>query len=64
MLSAFDFALKVAQARDLTELMRVQTDFIQWQTRALSEQVKDLGETASQGATDSVKYLSNAADAA
>ena len=44
--------------------MRVQTEFLQWQTRALSEQVKDLGETASQGATDGVKYLSNAADAA
>jgi hypothetical protein len=45
-LSAFDFAQKVAQAKDLNELIRTQADFVQWQLEALGEQLKNLGETA------------------
>jgi hypothetical protein len=45
-LSAFDFAQKVAQAKDLNELIRMQADFVQWQLEALGEQLRNLGETA------------------
>ena len=44
-LSAFDFAQKIVQAKDIDELIRMQTEFVQWQIQVLSEQVKDLGET-------------------
>jgi hypothetical protein len=43
-LSAFDFAQKIVQAKDIDELKRTQTEFVQWQIQVLSEQVKDLGE--------------------
>jgi hypothetical protein len=43
-LSAFDFAQKIVQARDIEEVIRMQTEFVQWQVQVLSEQVKDLGE--------------------
>ena len=45
-LSAFEFAQKIIQAKDIDELIRMQTEFVQWQIQVLSEQVKDLGETA------------------
>ena len=45
-LSAFDFAQKIVQAKDIDELIRMQTEFVQWQVQVLSEQVKDLGEAA------------------
>ncbi|MGA7453701.1 MAG: phasin family protein [Rhodoplanes sp.] len=43
-LSAFDFAQKIVQAKDIDEVVRMQTEFVQWQVQVLSEQVKDLGE--------------------
>ena len=36
-------------------LIRMQTEFVQSQMQALSEQVKDLGETVSKAAMDSKK---------
>jgi phasin len=45
-LSAFEFAEKIFQANDVQELVRMQTLFVQSQLQVLSEQVKDLGETA------------------
>ena len=44
-LSAFEFAQKIVQAKDIQELVRMQTEFLQSQMQALGEQVKDLGET-------------------
>ena len=43
-LSAFDFTQKIVQAKDIDEVVRMQTEFVQWQVQVLSEQVKDLGE--------------------
>ncbi len=54
-LSAFEFAQKIVQAKDIQELVRMQTEFVQSQMQVLSEQVKDLGETATKNAMDSVK---------
>ena len=56
-LSAFEFAQKVVQTKDTQELVRMQTEFVQSQMQALSEQVKDLGEV-SKAAMDS-KILEN-----
>ena len=43
-LSAFDFAQRIVQAKHIDELKRRQTEFVQWKIKFLSEQVKDLGE--------------------
>ena len=56
-LSAFEFAEKIVQAKDIQELVRMQSLFVQSQMHTLSEQVKDLGETVSQAAMDSLKDL-------
>lgn len=52
---AFDFANMIFQAKDTHELLRMQTDFVQSQIKILTEQVKDLGETISTAASESVK---------
>jgi phasin len=44
--AAFDFAQKIVRAKDAQELVRLQTEFVQAQMQALSEQARDLGETA------------------
>ena len=60
-LSAFEFAQKIVQAKDIQELIRMQTEFVQSQIQVLSEQVKDLGETATKAAMKNVKDLSETA---
>ncbi|MDC7788225.1 phasin family protein [Rhodoplanes sp. TEM] len=54
-ISAFEFAQRVVQAKDIQELVKMQTEFVQSQMHVLSEQLKDLGETATRTAMDSVK---------
>ncbi|MFD2182309.1 phasin family protein [Rhodoplanes azumiensis] len=54
-ISAFDFAQRVVQAKDIQEVVKMQTEFVQTQMQVLSEQLKDLGETATRTAMDSVK---------
>ncbi|MGA8293461.1 MAG: phasin family protein [Rhodoplanes sp.] len=59
-LSAFEFAQKILQAKDIQELIRMQAEFVQSQIQVLSEQVKDLSETATKAAEitmESVKDL-------
>ena len=53
--TTFEFAHKLTKAKDLQELVQIQTDFMQTQMRALSEQAKDLGETATKEATKAFK---------
>jgi phasin len=60
-LSAFEFAEKIVQAKDIKELIQTQTEFVQSQMQVLSEQVKDLGEAATQAAMDSLKDLGETA---
>ena len=50
MLSAFEFAQKILQAKDIQELIGMQTEFVQSQIHVLTEQVKELGETATKAA--------------
>jgi phasin len=55
MSSAFDFAQKLVHAKDIQDLVKLQTEFVQGQVQALSEQAKDLGELATKSAMESVK---------
>ena len=45
--AAFEFAQKIAQAKDVPEFVRLLNEFLQSQMKVLSEQVKDLGESLS-----------------
>jgi phasin family protein len=53
--STFEFAQKLTKAKDLQELVHIQSEFMQTQLKALNEQAKDLGETATQAATGAFK---------
>jgi len=53
--SASGFALKLTQAKNFQDVVRIQTEFMQTQLKALSEQAKDLGEIATKAATDALK---------
>jgi phasin len=52
MAASFAFAQKLAQARDVEEVMRLQADFIRTQMQAFSDQAKELGASFSQTASD------------
>ena len=41
--ASFEFAQKLARARDVQELMRLQTEFVQAQMRTLADQAKEMG---------------------
>ena len=53
--SAFEFAQRLVQVRDIQELTKLQTDFMQAQMQAMTEQAKDLSETATKAVMDSAK---------
>jgi hypothetical protein len=53
--TAFEYAQKLTKAKDIQEVVRIQTEFMQEQLEALSEQAKDLGETATKAATKAFK---------
>ena len=46
--TAFEFAQKLTQAKDLQDVVRIQTEFLQTQMKSLTEQAKDLTETANE----------------
>ena len=52
--SAFEFAQRLVQVRDVQNLTKLQTDFIQVQMQAMTEQAKDLSETATKSMMRSV----------
>jgi hypothetical protein len=52
--ASFEFAQKIAQAKDVSEFVRLLNEFLQSQVKVLSEQVKDLGETLSRVAAGSM----------
>ena len=53
--SAFKFAERLVQVRDFQGLISLQTEFIQAQMQAMTEQAKDLSETATKALMDSAK---------
>ena len=60
-LSAFEFAQQIVQAKDIQELIQTQTEFVRSQMQVLSEQVKDLGDATTKTAMDSLKDLGETA---
>jgi hypothetical protein len=57
--TTFEFAHKLTKAKDLQDLVQIQTEFMQTQMKAISEQAKDIGETATKEATQSFKERSS-----
>jgi phasin family protein len=53
--TTFEYAQKLTKAKDLQELMQIQTEFMQTQVKALSKQANDLGETATKAETEPFK---------
>ena len=53
--TAFDFARKLLQVRDVDELGRLQMEFMRAQMQAMTEQAKDLSETAAKVVMDGLK---------
>jgi hypothetical protein len=53
--TAFEFAQRLVQVRDVQSLARLQMEFIQAQMQALTEQAKDLSETTTKAVIDSTK---------
>jgi phasin len=53
--NSFEFAQKLVRAKDMQEIMALQQEFLQSQMKAMSEQAKDLGSTASKTATEALK---------
>jgi phasin family protein len=53
--SAFEFAQRLVQVRDFQSLITLQMQFIQAQMQAMTEQAKDLSETATKAVMESAK---------
>jgi phasin len=53
--SSFEFAQKLVRAKDVEEMLKLQSDYIKNQMQALSDQAKELGETTGQAARDATK---------
>jgi len=53
--TSFDFAQKLVRAKDVEEVTRLQTEFVQRQMNALSEQAQELGQTATRAAMGSAR---------
>ena len=53
--SAFEFAGRLAQVRDIQALANLQLEFIQAQMQAMTEQAKDLSEAMTKAMMDSLK---------
>ena len=55
--NAFEFGQKLLQVKDVQDLIRLQTEFVQSQMQAMTEQAKDLSETATKAVMDAVKGI-------
>ena len=50
--TAFEFVEKLTRAKDIQDVARIQTEFVQKQMTALNEQAKDIGEVATKAFKD------------
>jgi hypothetical protein len=57
--AASDFSKKLTQAKDFSEFLEIQSEFMQAQWKAFYEQMKDLSETMTKGGTGAIKDLSS-----
>ncbi len=52
--ASFDFAQRLARAKDVQEIAKLQQEFMQAQMKALTEQAQDLGQSVTQSAKGAV----------
>jgi phasin len=53
--SSFDFAQKLMRTSDVGDVVRLHSDYVKKQIHTLSEQAKDLGESATRMASETAK---------
>src|SRR5271168_3886605 len=53
--ASLDYAQSLLHAKDLTEVMRLHSEYIQAQMRSLAEQASEMGQMVSQAAMDAAK---------
>lgn len=53
--NSFDFAQKLTRAQDVSEVVKLHSDYVRSQIETLSEQAKDLGQTATRMAMETAK---------
>ncbi|MGA9516625.1 MAG: phasin family protein [Pseudolabrys sp.] len=53
--AASEFAQKASKAKDFQDFWRIQTEFMQAQWKAFTEQTKELTDSAAKGATNVMK---------
>jgi phasin len=53
--ASLDYAQAVLHAKDLTEVMRLHSEYVQAQMRALTEQASEMGQIVSRAAMDAAK---------
>jgi phasin len=57
--ASLDYAQQLLHARDLAEVMRLHSEFVQSQMRSLAEQASDMGQTVARAAIDAAKPKSD-----
>lgn len=50
--AAFDFAEKMARAKDMEEIMKLQSEFMTARMSAFGEQTREIGDSAAKAASD------------
>ncbi len=53
--ASLDYAQSLLHAKDLTEVMRLHTEYVQVQMRGLAEQASEMGQMVGQAAIDATK---------
>ncbi len=53
--ASLDFAQALLHAKDLTEVMRLHSEYVQAQMRSLAEQASEMGQIVSRAAMDAAK---------
>ncbi|MBR0800416.1 phasin family protein [Bradyrhizobium jicamae] len=53
--TSLDYAQSLLKAKDLTEVMKLHSEYVQSQMRALTEQASEMGQAVSRAAMDAVK---------
>jgi hypothetical protein len=53
--TTFDFAQKIMHAKDASEVMGLQSEYLSRQIQALSSQVQELGQSAAKIVVDAAK---------
>jgi phasin len=53
--ASLDYAQQLLQAKDLSEVMRLHSEFVQSQMRSLAEQASEMGQTVARAAMDAAR---------